>query len=183
MKQKFLKIQHSDKKFINHFFEKQKNGVFVVSTINELFSAKIIQHVIRFCNKKNMSGLTINRSTIINAEKDKTTRELFLSKLSLIDYLIIDINISPKEQAPELVEEIIRTLISQNITIPIVITAIPQRIHNDPPFYNMLFHKFTTYEIKIESNMNNDKGAKWSKFRMKNAYTQRKYVDYIEKSN
>lgn len=145
--------------FSNHFgikhaiksFAQQTHGILVLTGLEQESKTELARTVEKEFKKNRKRGVFLSSSTFENESGgfENESSSWNFASFDGLDYLIADANISKFDDIERVLPTIARLIpeFSQNKLI--VLTAQPQRIINDPPFYHEIFKNYRVSEIKI----------------------------------
>lgn len=145
--------QQSLTKTIKNFIH-QSHGILVLTGMNFDEKTSLARSIEKEFKKTKRKGLFISSLAVENSSgwfTDGDTSWSF-SSFENLEYLIIDANISKLDDIGKVLPTLARLIPEFSQTKHIVITAKPQRLINDPPFYHEIFNSSKVSEIKISEN-------------------------------
>lgn len=146
-------LQQNLNKVIKKFIH-QRHGILVLTGMN--FDAKIslARSIEKEFKKIKRKGLFLSSLAVENASGGFTDGDTSwsFSSFEKLEYLIIDANISKYDDIENMLPTLAKLIPEFSQSKLIVITAKPQRIINDPPFYHEIFNSSKVSEIKISEH-------------------------------
>lgn len=147
-------------------FTRQSHGILVLTGMNFDAKTSLARSIEKEFKKSKRKGLFLSSSAVENSSGGFTDGDTSwsFSSFEKLEYLIIDANIGKLDDIETILPTLARLIPEFSQTKLIVITAKPQRLVNDPPFYHEIFDSSKVSEIKILENFSTPNSFKKSLF-------------------